>query len=69
MRMTSFLGIPYLEPDFSHRPNESWRGSSLDAAHRMPIYLHYRDTYDFVASRFGHAEVSALWPNHREFGA
>lgn len=67
-RLTSFLDIPFVEPDFTRRLNVS-SGDPLDASGRLAIYQHYRETYDYVASRFGHAELSRIWANHREFSA
>lgn len=67
-RATSFLSIPYRAPDFDRKVNVAGEKSDLDRATRGKIFDHYRATYDFVAQRFGRAEVGQVWPSFREFG-
>jgi hypothetical protein len=66
-RATSFLSIPYLAPDFDRKVNVSGDKSELDQATRRKIFDHYRATYDFVAQRFGRADVGQVWQSYREF--
>lgn len=63
-----FLDIPFVAPDLSRQINVSRNDSVLDATTRAAVFEHYRDTYAFVARRFGADLVRDLWANYREFG-
>lgn len=66
--ITGFLGIAGAAPDFSRMINVSRNDNELSAAARLAIFEQYRDTYGYIAERFGEPLMRELWPNYRAFG-
>jgi hypothetical protein len=59
------MGIDYAAPDFDLRINTTERKEALEEEVIAEVVRYYRDTYSFVAGRFGRDLVARLWPNIR----
>jgi hypothetical protein len=64
-KLCEFLGLPYTQPDFDKRVNESRTDHVLPDALRAEVARAYAMVYRAVGERFGEARVAALWSNHR----
>jgi hypothetical protein len=65
-RLSDFLGIAYRPADVSQRLNVSPKeAASLPDETVRLVANHFRSTYDFVADRFGVADLGSLWPSSR----
>ena len=63
--ITDFLSIPYVTPDFNKQKNVSRTDNEIDAGVRRMVYDRYRQTYDFIADRYGKEFLSKIWSNYR----
>ncbi|WP_205471029.1 sulfotransferase [Nocardioides sp. SYSU D00038] len=62
-RLCAFLGIAFHDPDLDHRANETTvPRTTLSPDTIRVVAEHYRDVYEFVASRFG-VDLRRLWPH------
>lgn len=66
-RITEFLDIEYVEPDFRKMVNVARTDNPIHDELRRRVYDHYRDVYDFVAERFGEEKVSSIWKSRRDY--
>jgi hypothetical protein len=62
-RICEFLGIAYLAPDFSRRPNASPRNVAPQPEALAAARKAYASVYDFCAERFGADFIKSIWPN------
>lgn len=60
-RICDFLGIDMHEPEFEVRKNVSPKSEGLDARAERAVVDSYRETYDFIAARFGAGRMAAIW--------
>ena len=60
-RICAFLGIDMHEPEFDLRKNVSPKSESLDPQAERAVVAQYRETYEFIAARFGAEHVAAIW--------
>lgn len=67
-RICGFLGIDMHEPEFEVRKNVSPKSESLDPRAERAVVDSYRDTYDFIAGRFGPERMAALWRGYGLIG-
>lgn len=63
--LSAFLGIGFRSTDPATRANVSPKHEQLPDDLVRDIAHHYRDTYEFVAERFGVEDLAALWPSYR----
>ena len=64
--LSDFLGIAYRPTDVSRRLNVSPKeAEALPDETVRQVAQHFRSTYEFVADRFGVADLPALWPSSR----
>jgi Sulfotransferase family len=68
-QITTFLSLPYVAPNFERQINVSRNTNETDPELRKEIFDFYRDTYEFVASRFGRNEIRAMWANYDAFSS
>lgn len=62
-RITDFLGIDYLAPDFEKRVNASPNPVKLDAESIASARDHYDSTYRACMDRFGESFIKSIWKN------
>lgn len=67
-RICDFLGIDMHEPEFELRKNVSPKTESLDALAERQVVDTYRETYDFIARRFGRDRMASLWRGYGLIG-
>jgi hypothetical protein len=67
-RICDFLGIDMHEPEFELRKNVSPKSESLDARAERAVVDSYRETYDFIARRFGRDRMARLWRSYGLIG-
>lgn len=63
-RLTDFLAIPYVEPDLAREVRVSRNSNDLDRASRREIANFYRETFDFVRTRFNEPGLAGIWKNY-----
>ncbi|MBL6427637.1 MAG: sulfotransferase [Maritimibacter sp.] len=63
-RLSHFLGIPHVSPDFGKEVNaSSTPKTKIDPALRARIATHYRPVYEDMFRRFGEERIRRLWPS------
>lgn len=67
-RICDFLGIDMHEPEFEVRKNVSPKTESLEPQAERAVVDSYRETYDFIARRFGADRMAALWRGYGLIG-
>ncbi len=60
-RICAFLGIDMYRPEFEVRKNVSPKTENLDPQAERAVVAQYRETYDFIAARFGAERMAAIW--------
>jgi hypothetical protein len=60
-RICAFLGIDMHPPEFEVRKNVSPKSESLDGAAERAVVYSYRETYEFIAARFGAERMAGIW--------
>ena len=62
-RMTDFLGIDYVDPEFEHISNQStWQWECADVV-RGQLREEFDDAYVFARAWFGEEPIQGLWKN------
>lgn len=59
--LVDFLGIHYVEPDFSKRLNVSKKNDEISEELKADIVMHYSEVYHFVSDRYGWDFISKIW--------
>ena len=63
--LCGLAGIDYRAPDLDARFNVSPRSATLPEETVRAVAEHYRETYEFVASRFSDRDLPRIWPSAR----
>jgi len=61
--LSSFLGLPYGEPEFSQRQNESPKSEAISEAAARHVASSYAPVYAFARERFGAEFIDRIWPS------
>ncbi len=61
--LCAFLGLPFVSADFDKRVNASESADTLPAEVRRELAESYRDSFDFLADRFGADRLARIWPS------
>jgi hypothetical protein len=64
-RLSGFLGVDQRAPDLDSRFNVSPRAAALPEPTERAVAEHFRETYEFVASRFPDRDLRTIWPSSR----
>lgn len=62
-RITSFLGLEHIDPDFEAQVNASPRTADLDSGSIAKVRAYYDATYQAAMTRFGEDHIRAIWPH------
>jgi hypothetical protein len=67
--ITEFLGVPYTQPDFGKRVNQSKKLAELDANNEATIVAHYRNSYAAAGAVVNHEQLEVLWPSYAAYSS
>lgn len=66
--ITDFLGISYVKPDFQKKVNVSNTRVVISDDVKREVFDFYKETYNFISSRYGKEFLASIWSNYQKFG-
>ncbi len=64
-KITQFLNLPFLKPNFSFEVNTTIKENNLPDDVIESVVNHYSDTYHYCAEKFGYDKIEQLWPSYK----
>ena len=61
--LSTFLGLPYGEPEFAQRQNESPKSEAISEDAARHVASSYAPVYAFARERFGAEFIERIWPS------